>query len=99
MVTPSEIEAASRILGIPVGSNSDIVATAYRRAVLRHHPDAGGDADTFHTVHEAYLVLRAAATPNGNPPPLLGDPAPAQAYLQTAVPTGPTRGRIIDVAA
>ena len=34
-----------------------IVKNAYRRMVKLHHPDLGGDADTFRRIHQAYEEL------------------------------------------
>jgi curved DNA-binding protein CbpA len=49
------------ILGIPAGSSPEAVKKAYRRLVMRFHPDkTGGDAYTaayFREVQEAYDVL------------------------------------------
>lgn len=33
------------------------IKKAYRAQVKRHHPDMGGDSETFRKVHEAYLEL------------------------------------------
>lgn len=33
---------------------------AYRRAVLRTHPDRGGTEEAFHAVQQAYELLRAS---------------------------------------
>ena len=34
-----------------------IIRDAYRRQAKIHHPDLGGDAETFRKIHEAYLDL------------------------------------------
>jgi hypothetical protein len=33
------------------------IKAAYRRLVMRHHPDKGGDAADFRKIHDAYLEL------------------------------------------
>lgn len=38
-----------------------IVKRAYRRQVMRHHPDHGGDARAFIRIHQAYVDLLAWA--------------------------------------
>lgn len=35
----------------------DMIKTAYRQAALKHHPDTGGDSETFRKIHQAYLDL------------------------------------------
>ena len=44
-------------LGVPQGSEEDEVRAAYRRAVHRVHPDAGGSSGELQTVHAAYDAL------------------------------------------
>ncbi|TDX00744.1 J domain-containing protein [Dinghuibacter silviterrae] len=45
-------------LGIPVGSTPDAVKKAYRRLVMRYHPDKNaGEAAYFREIQEAYDVL------------------------------------------
>ena len=34
-----------------------LLKRAFRKMALRHHPDKGGDAETFMEVHEAYEEL------------------------------------------
>jgi len=46
-----------KVLGVASTSSQDDVKKAYRKLVLLHHPDKpGGDADTFKTVHESYIM-------------------------------------------
>jgi molecular chaperone DnaJ len=45
------------LLGVPRDASSDDVKKAYRRAAREHHPDAGGDEETFKKVTHAYQVL------------------------------------------
>ncbi|CAE8638749.1 unnamed protein product [Polarella glacialis] len=45
-------------LGLWLGASPDDVRTAYRRAVLRTHPDKpGGSTEAFNEVQRAYTVL------------------------------------------
>lgn len=44
-------------LGIPIGSGSDAVKTAYRKLVKVHHPDLGGSTDRFLRIQNAYENL------------------------------------------
>jgi molecular chaperone DnaJ len=45
------------LLGVPRDASADEVKKAYRRAAREHHPDAGGDEETFKQVTHAYQVL------------------------------------------
>jgi hypothetical protein len=53
-----------QVLGMRPGSSLEQLHRAYKRLVLRHHPDrAVGDPaslETFHRVNEAYATLRDA---------------------------------------
>jgi DnaJ-class molecular chaperone len=51
------------ILGVAAGVNVQAIKNAYRRLVLKVHPDAGNKPDParFREVHEAYLFLSDAA--------------------------------------
>jgi hypothetical protein len=42
------------VLGVSRGSSPELVKAAYRELVKRHHPDAGGNAETFRRVQAAY---------------------------------------------
>lgn len=48
---------ALQVLGLHVDASRDDVKRAYRRLARDHHPDAGGDAATFHRVREAFEEL------------------------------------------
>jgi curved DNA-binding protein CbpA len=50
-----------RTLDTPVDSTTEEIEEAYREAVKRTHPDAGGTAEAFHGVQSAALVLRDSA--------------------------------------
>src|SRR5512142_2645814 len=45
------------VLGVPTTASATEVKAAYRRAVRRAHPDAGGSAELFRQVEAAYDVL------------------------------------------
>jgi DnaJ family protein B protein 4 len=44
-------------LGIPKTSTPEQIKKAYRKAALKHHPDKGGDAETFKDICRANEVL------------------------------------------
>lgn len=45
-------------LGVPISATTEDVKRAYRKLAVQHHPDKGGDPDTFRSITEAYEVLR-----------------------------------------
>ncbi|MTV26321.1 molecular chaperone DnaJ [Nitriliruptoraceae bacterium ZYF776] len=45
------------LLGVDRDATPDQIKRAYRRAAREHHPDAGGDEETFKQVTHAYQVL------------------------------------------
>lgn len=49
------------VLGVSRDGDDAAIHAAYRAAVRRTHPDAGGSADHFETVQEAYETLRDPA--------------------------------------
>ena len=46
------------VLGVPRGAGEAEVHAAYRAAVRRTHPDAGGSSAAFESVQRAYEMLR-----------------------------------------
>jgi hypothetical protein len=44
-------------LGVSARADGEQIHAAYRHLAKRHHPDAGGDAEMFKLVSEAYRVL------------------------------------------
>ena len=44
-------------LNIPKSATDDDVRKAYKKLAKTHHPDTGGDANTFRQISEAYQVL------------------------------------------
>lgn len=45
------------ILGVPRNATSEDIKKAYKKQVMKHHPDRGGDAEKFRRVSEAYEIL------------------------------------------
>ena len=46
-----------KTLGIEKSASAKDIKQAYRKAVLKHHPDKGGNPDTFKEIQSAYSVL------------------------------------------
>ncbi len=59
-------QEALEVLGLSSGATAGEVRRRYRTLVLRHHPDRGGDPETFRQVVEAMEVLRLATSPGAN---------------------------------
>jgi DnaJ family protein A protein 2 len=45
------------LLGVEKTADEASIKKAFRKAALQHHPDRGGNADTFKEVNKAYEVL------------------------------------------
>lgn len=56
-ITP-EVQAAFDDLGLPTTATSEEVKKTFRKLALVHHPDKGGNPETFKTLNNAYEVLR-----------------------------------------
>ena len=76
------------VLGVKRGATEAQIHTAYRDAVRRTHPDAGGSATAFEAVQEAYETLRDPAArarferqrePSPPPPPRAASAPPVDA--------------------
>jgi hypothetical protein len=52
-----EREKALRLLGLPPGSSENQIASAFRKAARRHHPDVGGDPARFRAILDARNLL------------------------------------------
>ena len=48
---------ACKVLGVSDDAEKDTIKKAYHKLALKHHPDKGGDAETFREVSEAYRLL------------------------------------------
>ena len=48
---------ACKVLGVSDDAEKDTIKKAYHKLALKHHPDKGGDAETFREVSEAYGVI------------------------------------------
>lgn len=44
------------LLGVSKSSSDKDIKKAYKKLVVKHHPDKGGDADEFKKIQEAYEV-------------------------------------------
>ena len=45
------------VLGVDKSASADEIKKAFRKLAQKHHPDAGGDENTFKEINEAYEVL------------------------------------------
>ncbi|HZP41830.1 MAG TPA: J domain-containing protein [Candidatus Binatia bacterium] len=50
-----------RILGVPPLASDEMIRQRWLEVAKRHHPDAGGDADSFRHAKQAFEVLRDPA--------------------------------------
>ena len=50
------------VLGVAPNASEVEVESAYRRLAKQHHPDAGGDATSFHAVTDAYRQAKTRRT-------------------------------------
>ena len=77
------------VLGVARGADETQIHAAYRDAVRRTHPDAGGSAAAFEAVQEAYEALRDPARrrtwdATAAPPPRTPRARPASAATGSA---------------
>jgi DnaJ-domain-containing protein 1 len=47
------------ILGVAANATWDMIKSAYRKLVMQHHPDKGGDPAMFRKIQAAYEILEA----------------------------------------
>lgn len=50
----SATKSWEEILGVQKGANASEIKEAYRKQVMQHHPDKGGNSETFHKIQKAY---------------------------------------------
>jgi hypothetical protein len=55
---PSQKTAALNTLGCSPGTKPVEIRKAYRKLVMKHHPDRGGDAEEFRKLQEAFDILK-----------------------------------------
>lgn len=60
---PLTVEKAWAVLGVPKGASLEQVRQAYRGALLKAHPDKGGDRDAFCLTQVAWQLLQKVAPP------------------------------------
>jgi hypothetical protein len=46
------------LLGVNSNASAAELKKAHRKAAMQHHPDKGGDAETFRNINQAYDVLK-----------------------------------------
>jgi curved DNA-binding protein CbpA len=82
------------VLGVARGASEAEIHAAYRAAVRRTHPDAGGSAVAFEDVQEAYETLRDPAKRR------LWDAGPTRPRPRATAPdAGSARSRMEDLLA
>jgi hypothetical protein len=55
-----EVAEALEMLELPDGADWMQVQAQYRRLIIEHHPDKGGDKERFTRVRQAYELLKAS---------------------------------------
>jgi hypothetical protein len=71
-------DEAAALLGVPTDATPHEIRTAFRRLLLRYHPDVSGPggAVATHDLIVAYRALQAPAPPEPPPEPPPGPPGP-----------------------
>lgn len=54
---PQDITHSLGVLGLKSGANKADIQKAYRQLIAVHHPDKGGDKETFVSIRQAYETL------------------------------------------
>lgn len=62
--TIQETVNAFALLGVPTDCSFDTAKAAYRRMLMKVHPDRGGNNDAFQAVQRAYSLVHATFTKN-----------------------------------
>lgn len=90
MTGPPDLATARAVLGVGPDADLDAVRRAFRRHVVRVHPDRSDVPDADRRTHEltlAYAVVRAALTAPATPEP--ADPDEPVVAAATAPPAPP----------
>lgn len=54
-----ELEEAKRVLGVEEDEkNFDTIHNAYKKLARKHHPDLGGDLETFQSINKAHKLIK-----------------------------------------
>lgn len=77
------------MLGVSRDASPEEIKAAYRSALKRHHPDAGGDPAKFRAVNEAWEEIQNPR-PEPEPEPHYTRPAPPPP--RRATPVAPSKG-------
>ncbi len=56
-VAEAEVHWARQLLGLTATDNAEAIKLRYRRLMMQHHPDRGGDAQRGSEINSAYLIL------------------------------------------
>lgn len=66
---PYELQEACALLGFDeIPASFAQIKQQFRRAVMKAHPDRGGDTERIQALNQAFSVLRTHFRPGGNPP-------------------------------
>ena len=57
---PIDNETYYKVLGVDKDATTADIHKAFRKQAMKHHPDRGGDAQTFQLINEAHEVLSDA---------------------------------------
>jgi hypothetical protein len=87
-VAPMTREQALRMLRLPSTADVATVKRAYRRLAREHHPDLGGDPDTFHDLQRAFERLVDEEPSVARPRVVRGRPSRPHAGFATSVDLG-----------
>lgn len=73
-----DVERALRTLALKGAPTWELIRAAHRDAIVRTHPDRGGDAAAAAAVNQAFDVLRTATADGTTPLPAPPPPTPAR---------------------
>lgn len=84
---------ALALLGLDTSASRSDVASAFRAAALRCHPDHGGDRREFEEIYAAYAALRDMPAPKKPNPFLTFGPTPLASFDAYDATRRPARRR------